>query len=94
MFLQTSDGLIFVKDTFPAIKPATTLEEIEKYIERRLNNNFVFITGPPVKTGGYCFEFLNEFSSCYLSGETIHVSSVKKDILKGISLKSLLCLIN
>ena len=36
MFLQTSDGLAFAKDTFPAIKSATTLEEIESYIESKI----------------------------------------------------------
>ena len=36
MFLQTTDGLIFAKDTFPAIKSATTLEEIEVYIESKI----------------------------------------------------------
>lgn len=36
MFLQTSDGLVFAKDTFPVIKSATTLEKIETYIESKL----------------------------------------------------------
>jgi hypothetical protein len=36
MFLQTTDGLIFAKDTFPAIRSATTLEEIEVYIESKI----------------------------------------------------------
>jgi hypothetical protein len=36
MFLQTTEGLIFAKDTFPAIKSATSLEEIESYIEAKI----------------------------------------------------------
>lgn len=36
MFLQTTEGLIFAKETFPEIKSATTLEEIETYIENKI----------------------------------------------------------
>jgi len=36
MFLQTTDGLFFAKDTFPAIKSATSLDEIEVYIESKI----------------------------------------------------------
>jgi hypothetical protein len=36
MFLQTTEGLIFAKDTFPTIKSATSLDEIESYIEDKI----------------------------------------------------------
>lgn len=32
MFLETTEGLVFVRETFPQIKDAKTLDEVEKYI--------------------------------------------------------------
>ena len=36
MFLQTTDGLVFAKDTFPAIKSAKSLDEIGAYVEIKI----------------------------------------------------------
>ncbi|MGB4587625.1 MAG: hypothetical protein WBI17_00120 [Clostridiaceae bacterium] len=36
VFLETKEGLVFVRETFPQIKDAKTLEEIEAYISEKI----------------------------------------------------------
>lgn len=36
VFLETKEGLVFVRDTFPQIKDAKTLEEVETYILEKI----------------------------------------------------------
>jgi len=36
VFLETKDGLVFVRETFPEIKDAKTLEEVETYILEKI----------------------------------------------------------
>ena len=37
-FLQTEDGLVFSREAYSSIANATTLDEIEEYIEAMLEN--------------------------------------------------------
>jgi len=36
VFLETKNGLMFARDTFPAIESATTLQEVEAFIEKKI----------------------------------------------------------
>lgn len=36
-FMETAEGLLFARDTFPNIKNATSLEEVETYIQEKIS---------------------------------------------------------
>lgn len=36
-FMETSEGLLFARDTFPSIQNATSLDEVEQYILEKIS---------------------------------------------------------